>query len=161
MSRLCRRNADDLIKAYWEERNNKQAPKKTTETAPKRSRKSMGDDASDADASASVVKKRGRKSVSEKPVDNDDDERPAKKPRKTSEKKTVTSGPHKTKAASVEPLPSDEEIGTMKDHMQAPSWDQLIKHIDTVERVDDTLYVYFTLYVPLPFPRVHPHFSKL
>ncbi len=36
----------------------------------------------------------------------------------------------------------------MAKHMQAPAWDQLIKHIDTVERVDDTLYVYFTLYVP-------------
>jgi len=134
-------NATGLIKAYWDK---KKSPKKATETASKRSRKSMGDDVSDADGSASVAKKRGRKSVSEKPADKDDDERPAKKPRKTTtEKKTVTSN-HKTESA--EPLPDDEEIGTMAQHMHAPSWDQLIKNVDTVERVDETLYVYFTLH---------------
>ncbi|KAF8127767.1 hypothetical protein K438DRAFT_1486439, partial [Mycena galopus ATCC 62051] len=115
----------------------KKSPKKALE--PKRSRKSMGDDLSDAGGSASAVKKRGRKSVSEKPADKEEDERPTKKPRKTAEKKTDA---HKT--TSAEPLP-DEEVGTMKEHMQAPTWDQLIKKIDTVERIDDTLFVYFTL----------------
>ncbi|KAJ6580952.1 hypothetical protein B0H19DRAFT_1017470 [Mycena capillaripes] len=130
-------NADELIKAYWADHDKK---KKAAETASKRSRKSMGDEGSDAGGSASVAKKRGRKSVSEKPA-NDDDDRPAKKPRKTSEKKT-TGARH---SASEEPLP-EEEVGTMAQHMHAPTWDQLIKHIDTVERVDDTLYVYFTLH---------------
>ncbi|KAF8166556.1 hypothetical protein K438DRAFT_1616598 [Mycena galopus ATCC 62051] len=127
-------NATELIKAFNEK---KKSPKKALE--PKRSRKSMGDDVSDADGSASAAKKRGRKSVSEKPADKEDDERPTKKPRKTAEKKTDA-----PKTTSAEPLP-DEEVGTMEEHMQAPTWDQLIKKIDTVERVDDTLFVYFTL----------------
>ncbi|KAJ7249543.1 hypothetical protein B0H12DRAFT_1122057 [Mycena haematopus] len=133
-------NAAELIKAFNEKRK---SPKKAAET--KRARKSMGDDASEADGS--VSKKRGRKSVSEKPADKDDDERPAKKPRKTvekkPEKKSVASAT--PNATSVEP-PPDEEVGTMEEHMQAPTWDQLIKKIDTVERVDDTLFVYFTLH---------------
>lgn len=108
----------------------------------------MGDDVSDADGSASAAKKRGRKSVSEKPADKEDDERPTKKPRKTAEKKTDA-----PKTTSAEPLP-DEEVGTMEEHMQAPTWDQLIKKIDTVERVDDTLFVYFTLYVSLALASV-------
>jgi hypothetical protein len=101
-----------------------------------------------------VAKKRGRKSVSQKPVDKDADERPAKKPRKTTEKKNVTSA---ARIASVEPLPEEETIGNMAEHMHAPTWDQLIKNIDTVERVDDTLYVYFTLYVPRSVLSVYPH----
>ncbi|KAJ6568254.1 hypothetical protein DFH09DRAFT_1261316 [Mycena vulgaris] len=139
-------NATDLIKAFWAEREKKKAPKKAPEVASKRSRKSVGDDnASDAggSASASVAKKRGRKSSMKAADPEEDAERPAKKPRKTSEKKTLTSG---RTAASAEPIPDDSEIGNMAQHMHAPTWDQLIKHIDTVERIDDTLFVYFTLH---------------
>ncbi|KAJ6485619.1 hypothetical protein C8R45DRAFT_997222 [Mycena sanguinolenta] len=132
-------NATVLIKEYNERlaAEKKKSPKKPLET--KRSRKSMGDDASEQDDS--VAKKRGRKSTSEKPADKDDDERPAKKPRKT----TVEKKPAPAPAPAASEPPPDEEVGTMEQHMQAPTWDQLIKKIDTVERVDDTLFVYFTL----------------
>ncbi|KAJ7663822.1 hypothetical protein DFH06DRAFT_334494 [Mycena polygramma] len=140
-------NAPELIAAYWK-RNPDKNPnkKKASETPSKRTstsaRKAIADDASDAGGSASVVKKRGRKSVSEKPAAKDDDERPAKKPRKVSEKKTAAA----RASASEDPMQVDEEeVGNMSEHMQVPTWDQLIKQIDTVERVDDTLYVYFTL----------------
>ncbi|KAJ6458102.1 hypothetical protein C8R47DRAFT_164654 [Mycena vitilis] len=138
--------APELIAAYWK-RNPDKNPnkKKMSETPSKRlatgasARKAVTDDASDAGGSASVVKKRGRKSVSEKATAKDDDERPAKKPRKVNSAAARAS-------ASEEPMQVDEEqIGNMSEHMQVPTWDQLIKQIDTVERVDDTLYVYFTL----------------
>jgi hypothetical protein len=49
----------------------------------------------------------------------------------------------------------DEEIGNMKKHMKVPSWEELIETIDTVEREDDgELYVFFTLSVCRPFPRL-------
>ncbi|KAJ7483206.1 hypothetical protein FB451DRAFT_102059 [Mycena latifolia] len=138
-------NADELIKAFWAEQKNKSS-KKAPEPA-KRARKSVAaDDASDAggSASASVAKKRGRKSSVKAPdAKDEDDERPPKKPRKSSEKKTPVPA-----AESADALPEDDEIGNMAQHMHAPTWDQLIKHIDTVERVSDEtpgrLWVYFT-----------------
>ncbi|KAJ7036502.1 hypothetical protein C8F04DRAFT_953658 [Mycena alexandri] len=137
--------AGELIEEFeakLKKKKQQQSTKKTSQSPAKRSRKSMADaESEDGDASASVAKKRGRKSVSEKPADkDDDDERPAKKPRKSTGGKTGSVAP------IAEPIPDDDEIGNMQQHMQAPTWDQLIKHIDTVERADKTLYVYFTLY---------------
>ncbi|KAJ7132365.1 hypothetical protein C8R44DRAFT_48979 [Mycena epipterygia] len=152
-------NAKDLIEQYWAE-NKKKAPSKkaASESAPpasaaaKKARKSITvDDASDAErgSASAPPKKRGRKSQSAVKAtenggdDNDDDARPAKKPRKTAEKEKDKEKGKKLK--SVEPLPEEDEIGDMSKHMHVPAWDHLIRHIDTVERVDDTLYVYFTL----------------
>lgn len=100
-----------------------------------------------------MAKKRGRKSQSggKAVTDKDDDERPAKKPRKSSDKKTTSRGARSTTPPVV---PDEEEIGNMAEHMHAPTWDQLIKQIDTVERADDKLYVYFTLYVRPDFTRL-------
>ncbi|KAJ7777227.1 hypothetical protein B0H16DRAFT_1879339 [Mycena metata] len=134
----------DEFEAKLKKKKQQQSAKKASvpqSPAAKRSRKSMADaESEDGEASASVAKKRGRKSVSEKPADkDDDDERPVKKARKS------TSGKNAPVVPTAEPLPDDDKIGNMQQHMQAPTWDQLIKHIDTVERVDKTLYVYFTL----------------
>ncbi|KAJ7780222.1 hypothetical protein DFH07DRAFT_794237 [Mycena maculata] len=142
-------NAPEAIKVYWDERERekKKSPKKAAEIGSKRSRKSVGDDnASDAGGSASAAKKRGggggRKSVSAKATDKDDDERPAKKPRKNTEKKTPAA---RTTSPEAVAEAEEENIGNMAEHMHAPTWDQMIKQIDTVERVENTLYVYFTL----------------
>ncbi|KAJ7653023.1 hypothetical protein B0H17DRAFT_852994, partial [Mycena rosella] len=123
------RNAPELIKVYWD-KDKKNSPKKAPEPASKRTaRKSVAaeDNDSDAGASASAAKKRGRKSsVKAADKEDDPDERPVKKPRKTGEKKTLAS------------------IGDMSEHMHAPTWEHLIM-IDTVERVEEQLVVYFTL----------------
>ncbi|KAJ7493191.1 hypothetical protein B0H11DRAFT_2005272 [Mycena galericulata] len=140
-------NAKKLTDAYWA-RNPRKSPKKPAESASsKRPRKSVADDdASDAGGSASAApKKRNRKSASAKAADRDDDGPPAKKPRKSTtdkDKRKTTSG---SRARSVQEEEQEEEIGNMAEHMHAPTWDQLIEHIDTVERADDKLYVYFTL----------------
>jgi hypothetical protein len=131
------RNAKELIDKYWAAEK-KASPKKSAEPS-KRPRKSVGADNASDGGSASAAKKRGRKSQG-KTNDKDDEERPAKKPRKSSQKKAATSSP--------EPMQEDEEIGNMSEHMNAPAWDHLIKNIDTVERSDNKLFVYFTLYVP-------------
>ncbi|KAJ7633359.1 hypothetical protein DFH06DRAFT_691200 [Mycena polygramma] len=47
--------------------------------------------------------------------------------------------------AGAETWLEDDDFGNMAEHMHVPTWDQLIKSIDTVERVDETLYVHFTL----------------
>ncbi|KAJ7095476.1 hypothetical protein C8R43DRAFT_1049382 [Mycena crocata] len=135
-------NATDLISAFWAERKKKEAPRKAPESVSKRPRKSVGVNESDVgeSASAPVAKKRARKSESVKATEKDDDERPAKKPRKPTERKTASAA----RNTSADLL-NDDEVGNMAEHMHAPSWDQLIKQIDTVERLDDKLYVYFTL----------------
>ncbi|KAF7371863.1 hypothetical protein MVEN_00043300 [Mycena venus] len=136
-------NATLLIKAFWDE---KKSHKNVTKTPSKRARKSMqASDAPDVGSSASVAKNRGRKSVSEKPADTDDEERPAKKSRKASEKRAVMADARTTTSTVTELLPDKEEAGTTSELMHAPTWDQLIERIDTVEREDETLYVYFTL----------------
>ncbi|KAF7372157.1 Chromo domain-containing protein [Mycena venus] len=43
------------------------------------------------------------------------------------------------------PMPEEEDFGTMQEYIGAPTWDQLIAHVDTVECVGGVLYVYFTL----------------
>jgi hypothetical protein len=44
------------------------------------------------------------------------------------------------------------EIGDMSQHMHTPTWEHLIKIIDTVDQVDKHLVIHFTLYVsPLSF----------
>lgn len=156
-----------MIEQYWAENKKKAPPKKATSesasakrtsTAPRKSITADAD-ASDAERGGSASappKKRGRKSNSavktaENGGDDDADARPAKKPRKTAgdkDKEKEKEGKEKgKKLKSVEPLPEEDEIGDMSKHMHVPAWDHLIRHIDTVERVDDTLYVYFTLYV--------------
>ncbi|KAJ6616960.1 hypothetical protein B0H10DRAFT_1345501 [Mycena sp. CBHHK59/15] len=133
-------NATELIAAFWEKKKKRTAAKKAA-ASPKRPRKSVAeDDASDAGSISVVAKKRGRKSVS-KAIDvdeEDDDVRPAKRAKKSVEKRTPV-------RALVSEPPEDDVIGNMSEHMHAPTWDQLIKQIDTVERVDNKLYVYFTL----------------
>ncbi|KAJ7708911.1 hypothetical protein B0H17DRAFT_1155966 [Mycena rosella] len=142
-------NAPELIKAYWE-KDKKKSPKKAPEPASKRTaRKSVAaeDNDSDAGASAPAAKKRGRKSsVKAADKEGDPDERPAKKPRKTGEKKTLASASASGgAAASANEAPENIEIGDMSQHMHAPTWEHLIKMIDTVERVEEQLVVYFTL----------------
>ncbi|KAJ7658709.1 hypothetical protein DFH06DRAFT_990163, partial [Mycena polygramma] len=142
------------ISAYWKRNPDKNPNKKKASQTPSKrtstsARKAVANDASDAGRSASVVKQRGRKSVSEKSAAKDDDEPPAKKARKISEKETAAA----RASASEEPMQGDEEeVGDMAEYMQLPNWDQLVKQIDAVERVDDTLYVYFTLYVLRSLP---------
>ncbi|KAJ7233029.1 hypothetical protein C8J57DRAFT_1578139 [Mycena rebaudengoi] len=121
-------NAKELIDKYWAAEK-KASPKKSAEPS-KRPRKSVGaDNASDGGSAGGSPRARTN--------DKDDEERPAKKPRKSSQKKAATSSP--------EPMQEDEEIGNMSEHMNAPAWDHLIKNIDTVERSDNKLFVYFTL----------------
>lgn len=91
----------------------------------------------------SLVKKRGRPKKDELPSDKlearDEDEgeqRGKKKPRKSN---GLSRQDNKRE-------PDDEEtFGNMKKHMKVPSWEELIQSIDTVEREDGELYVFFTL----------------
>jgi hypothetical protein len=149
---LCIANG---CQAFWDERNKKSPTKSLKKAAETASKRNSIANASDADGSASVAQKRGRKALSVKPADREDDEWPTKKSRKTSKKTPVTSDSHSDKTKSLD-LSEDEKIGTMEQQMHAPSWDKLIKDINTVERVDGVLHVYFTSYV-LPLS-CHLHF---
>ena len=72
-----------------------------------------------------------------------DEVRPPKKARKNT--------------ANVKQPKSDESDGegrivqNMDHYMDKPSWETLVKNVDTVERVGETLMVFFTLYVSLCF----------
>ncbi|PPQ69488.1 hypothetical protein CVT26_002834 [Gymnopilus dilepis] len=147
-------NAQDLVNEFW--RKNPQK-KKATSTAgrksvdkksPKKPRKSAAtDDTSDAGESA--TKKRGRKSSthkveSEDEMDVDEDEKPPKKAKKDP---ALASKANSKKANTTTPEEPEIRVGNMKKYMGMPSWEGLVKTIDTVERDEETgeLRIFFTL----------------
>ncbi|KAJ7623744.1 hypothetical protein FB45DRAFT_926625 [Roridomyces roridus] len=128
--------AGELINLYWDKVNAKKA-------ASKRGRKSAGVEETASEAGESVsappaAKKRGRKSAAAK----EEEERPVKKARKSA---AADNKKGRSRARVQEEEGSEESIGNMSAHMDDPDWSHLIQIIDTVERVDDKLFVYFTL----------------
>ena len=96
------------------------------------------------------MKKRGRKSISK--VDSEDgmdvDEVAEARPSKKA-KKNVTNA---KKIKSAELSDAEERIvQNMDRYMDKLNWEGLVKKVDTVERVGDSLMVFFTLYVPSYF----------
>jgi hypothetical protein len=132
-------NAPELIKAFRAECDKKKSPRKAAgEPASKRgARMSLAAYDLDAEASpsASAAKKRGRKAADK---EEGPDERPTKKPR---ENNTLGS------ASTTANEPTENiEIGDMSQHMHTPTWEHLIKIIDTVDQVDKHLVIHFTLH---------------
>ncbi|KAJ6492403.1 hypothetical protein C8R47DRAFT_1214222 [Mycena vitilis] len=111
------------------------------------------DHASSTDDAAVAPKKRGRPPLSKK-----SDEQPPKKIHASPNADEAAVTPKKrgrpplSKKSDEEPpakkenWPEDKEFGNMGKYTHAPAWDQFIKRIDTVECLDETLYVYFTLH---------------
>ncbi|KAF8159839.1 hypothetical protein B0H34DRAFT_782439 [Crassisporium funariophilum] len=140
-------NATALVEEFWRKNpNRKRVPRKSTEKkSPKKPRKSVAlDDSSDV---GSTTKKRGRKSVSQK-VDSED-EMDVDDTEKRAPKKAKKSSTHASKAAKKNTESPDMEekvIQTMERYMGVGNWENLVKSVDTVERVNDKLMVYFTLH---------------
>ncbi|TFK39456.1 hypothetical protein BDQ12DRAFT_57080 [Crucibulum laeve] len=141
-------NAGDLVSEYW--RNNPHKKKdRGKHTSAKRGRKSVtAAENSDGD-SASVAKKRGRKSTKRltDDEDKDDDIPPHKKAKNASASANDKKQLKKKKEHT--PVPSEpdvEMIGDMSKYMDNENWEELVTSIDTIERNEDnTLTVYFTL----------------
>ncbi|PPQ71896.1 hypothetical protein CVT24_006870 [Panaeolus cyanescens] len=135
-------NAKDLVDEYWRKNPHKAKAQrdKRDKKSPKRSRKSVQDDASDAGETAQ--KKRGRKSASAKAPSDDEmdvDEPRAKKAKKGSSTK-------KREITPDEPEEEERTAGNMDAYRHLPTWEGLVKTVDTVERKDEDLMVYFTLH---------------
>jgi hypothetical protein len=79
----------------------------------------------------------------------DEDEDLGKKPVKKQKQS------HKAGAQVLDSV--DEKVGDMSKYRNQPSWDGLIKHIDTVEMeaTSKKLFVYFTLCVIRPTSQLH------
>ncbi|KAJ7883872.1 hypothetical protein B0H14DRAFT_2701210 [Mycena olivaceomarginata] len=131
---------NSLIKAFRAERDEKKSLRKAAGKPALKGGARMSLAAYDLDAeaspSASAAKKRGRKSsVKTADKEEDLDERPTKKPR---ENKTLAS------ASTTANEPTENiAIGDMS---HTPTWEHLIKSINSVERVDEHLVIHFTLH---------------
>jgi hypothetical protein len=138
------RNAPELIKAFRAEcEEKKKSPSKAAgepaSTGGARMSLAVYDLDAEASLSASTAKKRRRKS-SVKAVDKEEGHvRPTKKPRENN-----------ALASANEPT-ENIEIGDMAQHTDTPTWEHLIKIINTVERVDKQLIIHFMLYVSRSF----------
>ncbi|KAK7013488.1 chromatin-associated protein swi6, partial [Favolaschia claudopus] len=84
----------------------------------------------------SRAERRARKSEA---PDRDDDEMSAKKPRRATGKRSMREPSRKMSSEHTK-----ADLTGMR--MPVPSWNHLIRQIDTVERIDNTLYVFFTLH---------------
>ncbi|KAJ7065356.1 hypothetical protein C8F01DRAFT_742490 [Mycena amicta] len=130
-------NAAELIEVYQKSLKAKKAKETPSASAKRAPRKSsaLSDNNSDLGETVSAPpKKRGRKSNAAKSMEPEDEDRPAKKARRS------------TKNNEPLELPADEELANMDEYRDTPAWDHLIKQVDTVERANNNvLYVYFTL----------------
>lgn len=102
-------------------------------TSVKRARKSSAADESD---DVSATKKRGRKSTIK--VDSGEDEEEPVRNRKTRKAEK----PSKGQKISEEPQP---RLYDMAKYMDRESWEDLVDTVDTVERTEEGLFIYFTL----------------
>jgi len=95
------------------------------------------------------VKKRGRKSVSiiESEDGMDVDEVVEARPPKKAKKNVANAKTTKSESSDVE----ERIVQNMDRYMDKLNWEGLVKKVDTVERVGDSLMVFFTLYVPSYF----------
>jgi len=126
-------NAKELVAEFWR-KNPKKKPRKSVEpTSAKRVQKSsIADEASDT---GSAIKKRGRKSAIKIDSDEDEEEQPA---RNRKARKPAVKG----QKVSEEP---QSRLHDMSKYMDKENWEDLVDTVDTVERMDDGLVIYFTL----------------
>ncbi|KAM6496821.1 hypothetical protein JOM56_007294 [Amanita muscaria] len=135
------RNAEDLIKDFWSRKK-----KGKQETKAKRGRKStatMDEESDDLGSVSAAPKKRGRK-----PKARTDTEEIEESDTRVS-KKARTDTTHKTAQESNVAIQDDDQDVVMSDmgsYDSWPSWEDLIRSIDTIEKDDSgKIQVYFTL----------------
>jgi hypothetical protein len=159
------RNATSLIQEYWKKYKKEQAARKSTDSKPKKPGRKSSTNEGAKEKPSSTGRKRGRpkakadndSSVQEVSDDEEEaeEERAPKKPRKSNGASTTTGKKSasakratKTPEANVDDEEEDDEpIGDMKKFMTVASWEHLIKEVETVERGDGQLWVYFSLLV--------------
>ncbi|KAF9448948.1 hypothetical protein P691DRAFT_775051 [Macrolepiota fuliginosa MF-IS2] len=127
-------NAKELVNEFWK-KNPKKKPRKSVEPkATKRARKSLAD-GEESDNTSTVVK-RGRKSTAR--MDSEDvDEEPTRTKKSRKVEKPSAKG-----RVSEEP---QQRLQDMAKYMDRESWEDLVDTVDTVERTDEGLIIYFTL----------------
>ncbi|EAU90049.2 hypothetical protein CC1G_08322 [Coprinopsis cinerea okayama7 len=135
-------NAQELIDNFWKKKNKHDELRAQKEAkSAKKARQSTA--SASVRKSGSTATSRGTKSArsheDDMDVDRDEDSPPASKRVKRAPKTTGRS-------VSETPEPQAPEFKSMDaSYMKVADWEPLVKQIDTVERVDDDLIVYFTL----------------
>jgi len=146
-------NATDLINAYWETQKKlkKSKPKQSKSAGrPRKSETKGKEDSPVAEDTASGTNKRkksvsGRKSKSSQPdgepmVEDEEDERPAaKRPKQAPRAKA------KGEDMDVDEEAEEQEYLPMKKYRDRKSWESLVQRVDTIERFEGHLNVFFTL----------------
>ncbi|GBE86535.1 hypothetical protein BKA93DRAFT_782998 [Sparassis latifolia] len=153
-------NAQGLIEEYWRKQKAEKKsrgkpaaqPRRSTGTTKGRMSISQRDESSEVEETRQKLeevrtKKRGRPSkasVEREQGGDEEDEEPQPEKKKKRHRKSTNGFKAK---GDAEPMDEDEEeeYVDMKRWAKLPSWERLVESIDTVERVDDHLFVYFTL----------------
>jgi hypothetical protein len=138
-----------LIAEYWKKHKKEKGRKSLDVKPPKAGRKSMtAREKSPELGSSAATKRRKSQIVTESDQENgDDDDKPAGKKRKSTGTTTQSTSKKAARKIEDEIVGDDLVIGDMTPYMNVADWDHLISNIDTVERSDNSLLVYFTLCV--------------
>jgi len=137
-------NAENLINEFWKKNPSRKraAAKPKPKTSPQKPRKSAARDNS-SDIGSTSMKKRGRKSVGK--VDSDDgmdvDEVVEARPPKKAKKNVANAKANRSESPDME----ERVVQNMDRYMDKLNWESLVKQVDTVERVGDSLMVFFSL----------------
>lgn len=89
------------------------------------------------------MKKRGRKSVGKVGSEDMDVDEVVERPPKKAKKNSVNAKKPQSESSDAE----ERIVQNMDRYMDKLNWETLVKNVDTVERVGDSLMVFFTLYV--------------
>jgi hypothetical protein len=138
-----------LIDEFWEKQNKEKKGKPKSTKSAGRTRKSITrDDSPDASESLPSNKRKksisGRKSKSSQP-DGHEDEEEEKPPPKKAKKASRANGASEDIMDVDERDDAESQYRPMQKFKDKKSWETLVQRVDTIEKVEGTLKVFFTL----------------
>jgi len=144
-------NATILIDEFWKKQNKE---KKAKPKSKVRSRKSVArDESPDSGEPPSSNKRKktsasGRKSKSSQPEPEEDGDDDDEKPKvKKAKKAPRAKDPSEDMMGVLEDDDAESQYRPMQKYKDKKSWENLVARVDTIEKVEGTLKVFFTLYV--------------
>lgn len=144
------RNASLLIDEFWKKQNKEKKGKPKSKV---RSRKSVPrDDSPETGEPPSSNKRKkssasGRKSKSSQPDGDDDDDEDEKPKTKKTKKVSRAKDPSEELMDILEADDAESQYRPMQKFKDKKSWENIVERVDTIEKVEGTLKVFFTLYV--------------
>jgi len=160
----CDRGAKELIAEYWDRQGKKKGEKggRKSDTRPKSAtRRPVAHSVESTPEPVQATKKRGRDrqkarsgSGDEDVEEEEEDTRSRKRGRKSNGVNRKASPSPASSSDRGSPMAELLEPSAIKKWRNLPSWERHIETIDTVEKTEEVLFIYFRLWVVRPSFRI-------